>query len=70
MTLFPKVFWDFQKWTFIFVHFLLYEKGFGAKNRIFAMLVGTFGSPKTRPTKIYIFFEGLKENITYLNSKC
>jgi len=70
MTLFPKVFWDFRKWTFIFVHFLLSEKGFGAKNRIFAMLVGTFGSHKTRPTKIYIFFEGLKENITYLNSKC
>jgi len=36
MTLFPKVFWDFQKWTFIFVHFLLSEKGFGVKNRIFA----------------------------------
>jgi hypothetical protein len=35
MTLFPKVFWDFQKWTFIFVHFLLSEKGFGTKNRIF-----------------------------------
>jgi hypothetical protein len=42
MIVFPKVFWDFQKWTFIFVHFLLSEKGFGAKNRIFAMLVGTF----------------------------
>jgi hypothetical protein len=42
---FPKVFWDFQKWTFIFVHFLLSEKGFGAKNRIFArfLRVGTFG---------------------------
>ena len=43
---FPKVFWDFRKWTFIFVHFLLSEKGFGAKNRIFAMLVGTFGIPQ------------------------
>jgi len=32
---FPKVFWDFRKWTFIFVHFLLSEKGFGVKNRIF-----------------------------------
>jgi hypothetical protein len=32
---FPKVFWDFQKWTFIFVHFRISEKGFGVKNRIF-----------------------------------
>jgi len=38
MTLFPKVFWDFEKWTFIFVHFLLSEKGFGVKNRKFASL--------------------------------
>jgi hypothetical protein len=53
---FPKVFWDFQKWTFIFVHFLLSEKGFGAKNRIFTMLVGTFGSHK------YVFLFRIHNN--------
>jgi len=47
MTLFPKVFWDFQKWTKINVHFLLSEKGFGVKNRIFArfLRVGTLPPP-------------------------
>jgi hypothetical protein len=47
---FPKVFWDFRKWTFIFVHFLISEKGFGAKNRIFAKVweVGTFGFHATK----------------------
>jgi hypothetical protein len=50
---FPKVFWDFRKWTFIFVHFLLSEKGFGAKNRIFArfLRVGTFGVPQNYSIK-------------------
>jgi hypothetical protein len=55
MTLFPKVFWDFQKWTFIFVHFLLSEKGFGAKNRIFASLGGNFWIPQN-PTHQNIYF--------------
>ena len=55
---FPKVFWDFQKWTFIFVHFLLSEKGFGTKNRIFARLGGNFWVP--HPKKIYIL-GGLKD---------
>jgi hypothetical protein len=47
MIVFPKVFWEFQKWTFIFVHFLLSEKGFGTKNRIFArfLRVGTLPLP-------------------------
>jgi hypothetical protein len=42
---FPKVFWEFQKWTFINVHFSFSEKGFGVKNRKFAR-VGTFKSHK------------------------
>jgi hypothetical protein len=37
---FPKVFWDFQNWTFINVQFSFSEKGFGVKYRIFAR-VGT-----------------------------
>jgi hypothetical protein len=52
---FPKVFWDFQKWTFIFVHFLLSEKGFGAKIVFLQCLVGTFGSPQN-PTHQNIYF--------------
>jgi hypothetical protein len=61
---FPKVFWDFQKWTFIFVHFRISEKGFGAKNRIFAMLGGNFGVPQL----IIYILEGLKELRTYVRS--
>jgi len=47
---FPKVFWDSEKWTFIFVHFLISEKGFGTKNRKFAKVwdVGTFGFHTTK----------------------
>jgi hypothetical protein len=43
---FPKVFWDFQNWTFINVQFSFSEKGFGVKYRIFAR-VGTL-SHKTK----------------------
>jgi hypothetical protein len=63
MTLFPKVFWDFQKWTFIFVHFLLSEKGFGVKNRIFTMLGGNFEIPQN----YNIFLNNLKKNISSNN---
>jgi hypothetical protein len=63
---FPKVFWDFQKWTFIFVHFLLSEKGFGTKNHIFArfLRVGTLG-PITREYNIFV--KALKENTRALS---
>ena len=62
MTLFPKVFWDFQKWTFIFVHFRISEKGFGAKNCIFGRweLWG--------PTNLIYILEELKERRTYVRS--
>jgi hypothetical protein len=47
---FPKVFWDFQKWTFINVQFSFLEKGFGVKNRKNARYVGTF-CPTTQLSK-------------------
>ncbi len=51
---FPKVFWDFQNWTFINVQFSFLEKGFGVKNRKNAR-VGTFKSHNN------IYFNLLKE---------
>ena len=61
---FLKVFWDFQKWTFINVQNWLSEKGFGVKNRKFARweLSWTHIFPSQKDT----FIEGLKETLMHL----